>query len=66
MFQSKRKEDVENAPDYLEQFSILILNLDEDSALQWGRLYRELKSNTPSEAMISLSPAASSLPMGRH
>lgn len=43
-FRSKNKKAVENARDYLKQFSILAL--DEDSALLWGRLYGELKSNT--------------------
>ncbi len=42
-FRSKTKGAVENARDYLQQFSILML--DEDSALLWGRLYSELKSN---------------------
>lgn len=43
-FKSKNKQAVENARDYLKQFSILML--DEDSALVWGRLYGELKSNS--------------------
>ena len=42
-FRSKTKGAVKNARDYLQQFSILML--DEDSALLWGRLYGELKSN---------------------
>lgn len=43
-FKSKNKQAVENARDYLKQFSVL--TLDEDSALVWGRLYDELKSNS--------------------
>lgn len=42
-FRSKTKGAVENARDYLQQFSVLML--DEDSALLWGRLYGELKSS---------------------
>lgn len=42
-FRSKNKQAVENARDYLKQFSILVL--DEDSALLWARLYSEFKSN---------------------
>jgi tRNA(fMet)-specific endonuclease VapC len=42
-FRSKTKRAGENARDYLQQFSILML--DEDSALLWGRLYGELKSS---------------------
>ncbi len=43
-FMSKRKGAVEDAREYLKQFSIL--RLDEDSALMWGRLYGELRSKT--------------------
>lgn len=42
-FRSKTKGAVEDARDYLRQFSVLVL--DEDSALLWGRLYGELKSS---------------------
>lgn len=44
-FRSKTKGAVESARDYLRQFSVLVV-LDEDSALLWGRLYSELKSST--------------------
>ena len=44
-FQSgKKKNAVENARQYLKDFSILML--DEQSALLWGKLHVELKSNT--------------------
>ena len=42
-FRLKTKGAAEKARDYLQQFSILML--DEDSALLWGRLYGELKSS---------------------
>ncbi len=41
---SKTRGAVENAQNYLRQFSILVL--DEDSAMLWGRLYSELKSSS--------------------
>lgn len=41
---SKNKDAVDNARNYLKQFSIL--GLDEDSALLWGKLHKDLKSNS--------------------
>ena len=55
-FRSKTKGAVKNARDYLQQFSILML--DEDSALLWGRLYGELKSNAISERDLFIASIA--------
>jgi tRNA(fMet)-specific endonuclease VapC len=40
---SKNKNAVQMAKDYIRDFSVLLL--DEQSALAWGKLYNELRTN---------------------